>query len=336
MEIMGEARTYNVSGGGAWFSFVGDLLTIRLGQYGAAIESIRLIACLPSRTRQFRPSLEKIFDQFHEFLKKLPKVSRRSKRVEILFRSEHFTAEDRDGWKPTVEKCNAAAGEAAAALPLLKKSIKSSDEFDVDRFLADASRLLATKIDSMEEWESIRRQAKESRAALRETKSPWEKLGIDWTEFHPQARKILDDPFFWESANDLAPNGNDTGADLLADYKRWEKRPRTRSPMQFFDQLLKRWGFKPLDWSSTDEATVLKLKKQDPIALGLCNEAAIALAFAVLKMRAKCPPDIIRIALAGLARTTILVRQSSLSDDIKALWAEAIAKMKGKLESLPQ
>jgi uncharacterized protein YfeS len=336
MDISVYRRSYNSYGGSSIFSFVGDLLTARLGDYGSAVESIELIACLPSRTRKFLPTLEEMFDQLHEYVKSLPQITfrRKVKRIELIFLSKHFFAEGEEGWKSSAQKCNTAAEEVAEVLPLLKRRIKPTDDFDVERLLADASRLLITRIGSMEEWKRLREEAEAKRLAWQATKTPWELLEIDWSQYHPKARDVLDDPFFWECADDLAPNGNDTGADLLEDYRRWDKRNRTRSPLAFLDWLLKRWAIRPIDWSVTDEDAVRRLNRDDPLRLSICNEAVIALAFAVLKRRAKCPADVIQMALAGLARTAILVRESSLSDEIKASWDQAIEKMKGKLESL--
>jgi uncharacterized protein YfeS len=336
MDISVYRRSYNTYGGSSIFSFVGDFLTARLGDYGSAVESIELIACLRSRTRTFLPTLEEMFDQFHEYVKRLPQVTfrRKLKRIEIIFLSEHFFSQDDETWKPSAKKCNRAAEEVAGALTLVKKRLKPADDFNVERLLADASRLLATKIDSMEEWEKFREEAKAKRLALQAMKTPWELLEIDWSHYHRKAREILDDPFFWECADDLAPHGNDTGADLLEDYRRWDRRNRTRSPLDFLDRLMAKWGLEPIDWWVTDPDAVKKLHQDDPIPLSVCNELAVALAFAVVKMRAKCPGDVIQMALAALARTAILVRDSSLSSEIKASWDEAIEKMKGKLESL--
>src|SRR5262249_34494816 len=162
MDISVSRRSYNSYGASCIFSFVGDLLTARLDDYGSTVDAIELVACQRSRTRKFLPSLEKLFDQFHEYVKRLPQVTfrRKFKRIEIVFLTEHFYAEDDEGWQPSASKCNTAAGEVAGALPLLKKRIKPPDDFDVERFLVDASRLLTTKIDSMEEWQKVREEAK--------------------------------------------------------------------------------------------------------------------------------------------------------------------------------
>jgi uncharacterized protein YfeS len=217
---------------------------------------------------------------------------------------------------------------------LLRKRIKADDDFDVERFLEDAATILATKIDTLEEWEQIRKRATAKRKARLAAKDPWELLEIDWDKFHPKARNVLDEPFFWEIANDLAPNGNDTGADLLEDYRRWDKRHPKTSPLKFLDNLMTRWEIEPIDWLVTDRKVTETLNREQPIPLNVCNEAAIGLAFAVLKMRATCPPDVIEFGLAALTRTATLVENSTLSEEVKGQWELAIEKMRAKLQSL--
>jgi uncharacterized protein YfeS len=337
MEFLGMSQAYDKYGGSSFYSPVADLLLLRLtGNYGGAVDSVYFTGFLRSEHQRPRPTLERLFQQFQGFLDKLPKVTfrRKLKRIEIQFASQAFTADDDKSYRLSVEKCHRAGTEVAAALTLITKRIKPTDDFDVKRFLNDANVLLATDIGTVEEWEIVRKEAKEKRQALRATKTPWELLEIDWSQYHPQARKILDDPFFWECANELAPNGNDTGADLLADYRRWHKRNRAVSPLTFLNGLLNVWGIEEVDWTVTDEERVREMRKKDSIALNLCNEAAIALAFAVVKMRGSCPSDIVRLALAALVRTGILLKDSNLSNETKTAWEEAIPKMQRKLESL--
>jgi uncharacterized protein YfeS len=338
MEFLGLSQAYDRYGASSIYSPVANLLMVCLtSDYGSAIESIYFTAFLRSGTQKARPTLEGLFRQFHAYLDKLPKVTfrRKLKRVEIEFLSQNFVADDDESNKLSAEKCNTAGEEVSKALSLLTKRIKPSDDFDLDRFLPDVSRLMTTKIESMEEWDRLRGEAKTKRQELHATKSPWELLEIDWSQYHPKAKEILDQPFFWESADDFAPHGNDTGADLLEDYRRWNSRHRNRSPLVFLTRLLTEWEIKPIDWNITDDETVRRLNKERSIEFHVCNEAIIALAFAVVKMRGDCPPEISSMALAALTRTATLVMDSSLSDKIKASWDGAIAKMRGKLESLP-
>jgi uncharacterized protein YfeS len=118
--------------------------------------------------------------------------------------------------------------------------------------------------------------------------SPWERLGIDWRDFYPDARKILDDPFYWEEANDFSPHGNDTGADLLSDYRRWLGRHPSDDPLDFYHNLIAQWGVSPDD--------------TDPFIRSALDEAGVALAFAELKLRANCRPSAATLARQAVQR----------------------------------
>ncbi|WP_182865125.1 hypothetical protein [Stieleria mannarensis] len=335
MEVYLSKSTYNTSGGSCLYGYAGDLLTSHLGDYGTAIKEIEVVACLRSKTRKFRPTLEALFDQFHAYLDSLPRITfqRKNKRVKIEFRSEHFTADDEGSRNASPEQQMTAAYEVSQALPMLRKRIKPSDDFDVERFLEDASKILATKIENPGQAERTRQAAGEKRIAIRDAKSPWERLEIVWGQFHPNARNILHEPFYWESADDLAPNGNDTGADLLEDFRRWNKKHPRTSPLKFLDGLMKAWEIDPIDWDITDHAAVIQLDADQPIPLKVCNEAAIALAFAVIKVRAACPRDVAERGLAAITRTGFLVNRSRLDQAVKDRWKTSLAKQRSKLAS---
>jgi uncharacterized protein YfeS len=120
-----------------------------------------------------------------------------------------------------------------------------------------------------------------------------DRLPVEWSQFHPNARALLDDPFFWNAVDDDAPHGNDTGADLLAAFRRWRTRNRATDPLNFLDSVLKRWG---LSHPTADDPTVL--------------EAEIGLAFAQIKLEGTCHP-----AVAARAITAIDQRISHVAND---------------------
>ncbi len=336
MDITVNIQSYNTFGGSRLYSPIGDLLICNTGEYGPAVQSLDITVCLPSRTRQFLPTLEENFDRFHTYLGKLPKVTfRRGKnRVEIIWRSHRLFAEDNLGPWPSPDLLKLAAADVSEAVGMLKKKIKATDQFDLERFLADATTSVNKPVDTMEAWTEIRDRAKAIRLAAPESGNPWDQLDIDWSLYHPKAREILNDPFFWDCADDTAPHGNDTGSDLLEDYLRWSKRNKAGSPLTFLERLLKGWNIKQMDWAIVDPDETRKNYQKDSIALSVCNESIIALAFATLKTKAECPPELIRMALAGLTRTAILVKGSGLKEETKAEWFQSIEKMNRKLASL--
>jgi hypothetical protein len=264
MEFLGFSQSYNRYGASSFFSPVADLLMVRLtNDYGSAVESIYFTALLSSGRDKPRRTLEDLFQRFHSHLDKLPKVTfrRKMKRIEVQFLSRRFVADDDESNKLSADKCNTAAEELASALPLITKRLSSTDNFDVKRFLMDATQMLTTNM-PLNEWEQLCKEAQAMRQALYTSKSPWELLDIDWSQFHPKARQVLDDPFFWEQGDDLSPNGNDTGADLLEDFRRWNKHHKNQPPVTFLAELFTAWDIMPIDWRITDLETVRKLKKE--------------------------------------------------------------------------
>ena len=86
----------------------------------------------------------------------------------------------------------------------------------------------------------------------------------------------------------LLTGGNDTGADLLSDYRAWLKHQPSGNPMEFYQNLTSRWGF--------------HRNTADPMIHGALDEAAVALAFAELKLRAKCDPAVLALARQSIQR----------------------------------
>ena len=316
------------------FSPIGDLLELRLDNYGDAVSTFNIVACLRSATHNPRPTLESLFEKHHKYLATLPKIAfhRKLRRVTIEFESKVRTAEDEASRRFSVEIINAAMLEFNTILPLLEKRLKKNHDFDCSRFFSDANRLLSQGFGSEEEIERIKAQAKEKRQTERAAKNPWDLLEIDWSKFHPNARAILDDTFFWECADDFAPHGSDTGADLLADYQRSVKRNSDVSSMVFLDHLFSGWGLLPIDWNVTDEREVRKLMETKGVDLFVSNDAIVALAIAVLKVKGECPRDVVEMALKALQRKSYDFMEDGMEEKHKTLRREAIAKMRAKLE----
>ncbi|MCW8130920.1 MAG: hypothetical protein KIS92_11260 [Planctomycetota bacterium] len=116
----------------------------------------------------------------------------------------------------------------------------------------------------------------------------WDNLAEDWSEYHPNARQLLDDPFYWDSCHDFSPHGNSTGADLLELYRPWLKQHPHGEPLNFYLDLLGVWGILGA------EKTTLTGEIED--------EAMVALAFAEIKLRGICEPTISNMAQAALQR----------------------------------
>lgn len=286
MELELWARTYDCFGGLPSAAAFSHWLLEGAGEFGPAIRAVEITFCFPHPGPP-RKTLEELFTRYHQYRCTLPRVVfRRSReRVTIEVASDVLNGRGHLHRTPlTLEQFQCLAVELVAALGLLRQRVKPKDEFRLEAFVAHCDEALQRLPRTSEQLQRLQESAEVARAAHLESLSAWEKLGIDFRDFHPAARALLDDPWFWDCADDFAPHGNDTGADLLEDYAGWLRRCPQGDPLKFLAHLFKRWGFTP----EADRE--------------VADEAAVALAFAELKHRGACRPAAADLALQALER----------------------------------
>ncbi len=277
-------RTYDSFGGHPFLGPFEDYLLSDAEDFGPALSELTVTFHVP-HSGPPKPSLEELYAEFHAKREMLPKVIWRRKRGQAVIdvASDLFDGKDMYNVRNSPTLFRQGATETVNAIALLRERLTTRDDFRLDAFLSHCrerqSRLptaddaLAAVIDACAARQELRRAAMSS----------WEKLGIDWRDYHPQARVILDDPFYWEQFDDFAPHGNDTGADLLASYREWLRRDPAGDPVAFCERLLHRWGVSDDDSDAIDNSRV-------------------ALAFAELKLRGECRSEAIALARHAIQR----------------------------------
>lgn len=230
---------------------------------------------------------------------------RLARRVDVRIVSE-LSEFDVFGQEPnTPEVFARGARELVDALEPLPKRIKDTDDFDAERLLERLRLRLNCLPRTSEELAEVTDRLEALWQERWNAMSPWEQLDIDWSLYAPGARELLDDPFFWDEADDEAPHGNDTGADLMVDYL--EKRPK--DAINFMNQSVRSWGL----------GSMTELDQEDPWHHDI---VVVATAFAELKVTGRVSGDLRNLALNALARR----REIDPSD--------ACALMRAKLTSL--
>ncbi|MDN2676626.1 hypothetical protein [Janthinobacterium sp. SUN033] len=288
MDFHVVANSYNCYGGHTTLSPIGDFLLAGSGSFGDAIQEIAV-------TLHFRDSgpakktLESLLEAHNNFRATLPKITyRRAKgKVEIDIASELM--EGRDWTRSSILSLplfKAGVDEVIHALGLLSKRLKRTDDFSLEKFLDHCEAARKRVPDSEEALQLLASGLEAAAQAKRDGMSAWEQLGIDWEDFHPNAREILDDPFFWNCTDDFSPNGNDTGADLLESYRDWHKTHKDVTPIRFLEKLAKQWGYADIHAMDDDVRC----------------EASIALAFADIKLRAACNQQARQLALDAIGQ----------------------------------
>lgn len=312
MDLFLMRSSYNSYGADSTLAVVPPLLLREGRNFGQAIETIEITFHLPS-DGPARPTLEHLLQNYQQkraALARNPKVTfmRKKARVAILVATDICFP---DFGPPRLDLLEPAAEETIRALEFLRKRVLISDAFDLDGFLTSCRgyrEMLPKNNASLKELSEV--ETARLRTAY-ESLSAWEKLDIDFADYHPDARKILDDPFFWDKIDEYAPNGNDTGADLLHDFMRWHRKNHNGDAAAFFRAFVTGWGFSSVD---------------DPLFQSSHDDAAVALAFAEIKVRGRCSESVKTLAITALYRQRT---RSTLPHELSAL-----AKIEEKLRFL--
>lgn len=290
MEISVYFSTYNAHGGHNTLTLIGDYLLLGDPMFGDAIAEIEVIMHFRSDDSP-RKTLEAMYDSFHARLAELPKITfrRKKKEVEISFHSTLLTARELERSRElSLDLFRDGCREVVENLKLLRKRIRKDDSFDFPQF----ESLLDERVESLpltlDELATIQSKIKSRREAASAALTDWEKTGIDFDEFHPDARVVLSDAQLWDVCDEWAPNGNDTGADILELYRGWWKRNGSTSAEIFFKQLMDEWE------------VAVPPDPHDEYSTHTYHQAIVGLAFAQLKLHAKCEPRIASIALKSL------------------------------------
>jgi uncharacterized protein YfeS len=289
MNISIGVHTYNTYGANSSISLVGQFFEFGSPHFGKAIEDLEIHVYFKGGFA--KASLESLFNQYHEFISQLPntKFYRKKNKIVIGYLSELGDSEIVNGFGAAKFGLFVdSAKEIASQLKIIKTKIKKSDDFNYEEFML----FVGNKIDQLPENELVFSKLQETLATERKIKlesmDEWEKLGVDWGEFHPNSRLILNSTFFWECANDFSPNGNDTGADVLSFYQVWRKNNRKKSVATFFNKVMKDWG---VDISSVEK---------DDFSRETYEQSIIGLAFAQLKVDGACDSGICLLALEAI------------------------------------
>lgn len=330
-EIYFHFRSYDSFGGERNLSLIGGLLERTGVDVDSSLRDFEMTAWFATN-RAPKRTLEALYHEFNERLTQLPIVKFYPKKAKLTidFRSEIGAAEDvLRKYTINYTQFVAAFDEFERVLVQLQPVLRKKRGLQAGELLQWVRRSRLAAPSSQEELEAFEQSEKKRIAEERATKSPWELLGIDWDDYHPNARQVLNDPFYWEVANVFAPNGNDTGADLLHDVR--EALAARRDPLTFLNDTFVRWGMDVNIRAALGKAPEA-WDERDEVAIVTHDEAAVALPFALVKIYGQAAPAAVQLALAAIQRQRALAALrgwSQSSDD-----AAASSKVERKLREL--
>jgi uncharacterized protein YfeS len=128
---------------------------------------------------------------------------------------------------------------------------------------------------------------------------------IDPARAHPMAREVLTDAFFWDAADEGAPLGTDTGAEVLAFVRQRRAEQPAVGSGQLLADLLARWEVADADWDAVEAPRVAEVGAEDEDSLLLRDEIVLALAFAELIETGTIEPEVQRRARMATLRQAL-------------------------------
>ncbi|MCW3835456.1 hypothetical protein ACFQ1E_07045 [Sphingomonas canadensis] len=295
MKILCLARAYN-SYGASILTSASQHLELTLKAVEPADLAIEVIAFI-RHEGPARPTLEQSLERHIEKFPQQVRARYRAKagKLDLEYPSKLREAESfaRPGGIYAVAHILPRALDELSEALIEGLRLKSAiwSKIDVSRFNAAIEEAKAALPASPDELLAYMRQMDEARKAARKVPTSVDDLDIEWAKYHPDARRALNAPFFWSETDDDSPHGNDTGSDLLAAFKGWNKRNPTASYEGYVDRLLRRWGLTPEKARGQIDEIQLDWIRQ---------EADIALAFAAIKLRGRCDEAEISAAIRAL------------------------------------
>jgi len=325
MELYLNFRTYNIFGGDPRYGWISLFLLSGAPDFGPAIREIELIFCCPVFGPPENPSLQKLLADYIEHRAKLPLVTFQRSREKMTIQAAcdsvrlQHGSERPDRSLPEPQVLISFLDEVLAALKLMRAKLKKSDSFDLEAFIAHVEN---SKNRLPREAAGLNQLVKSLRAeeeAERKARSEWDLLAIEWRDFHPGSRALLDDPFLWDCADEFAPHGNDIGADLLSAFQEWHEDYPEGDSLDFFCKVVKGWGYPKLE--EVDAQTR--------------NQGLVALAFAELKLRGHCSTPVRNMALESISLQRHEAENSDPSWKFRQECLDALDKVEARLCSAP-
>lgn len=285
MELDLSIVTFNTYGGGATLGALIALIELEEQSFGSALEVIEFDvffkSSLPFSQQRAHKSLKQSYDDFHkERCTALPirRFMRKKRKLKIAVLADFATAEEASGFgEPKLEWQSAALDLLISEVEACRKKLKPTDDFRFRDFLDWLQQQHDNLPKTKDEAEALDRRWRELVDTKREQLDEWQLLGLDWDEYHESAREVVSDPRLWSMGHEFAPNGNDSGADLIYMFRSEKSRWVRGGGKAFYRNLAQGWGFDP------------KAPPSDTIDYEMKREAIIGLAFAFLKLFAYCP-----------------------------------------------
>lgn len=234
MKLTVMENSFNSYGGSVVFKPLEALISLEDVDFGTALSVIILTLqfnCkLPFEQQNVNKSLRSSYDKFIDHTESPRRIFRRKKsELEICTKARFVSSED---FFPKSQAQYKKRNETyfkdwnlqvleilKAELIASKNKFKKTDDFDFEACLMWIESLRQKLPETKDHADNLIETYNKQRSLEYSKLSEWERLGIDWSDYHVSARDVVPLVELWSITNEFAPNGNDTGADVLYSFE---------------------------------------------------------------------------------------------------------------------
>lgn len=138
---------------------------------------------------------------------------------------------------------------------------------------------------------------------------------------HPNAKKLMDEEFYWSSIEESAPFGSDDGSDAFYGFREWRQSHLEISPTVYLHELFKSWDYPAFDLNEMNEENLKRYISLNAIGTRTLtgqDNAIIAVGFGQFVLEGKIDEDVKALTRIALKR--------ELLPSIIGLWDEGYQK----------
>lgn len=125
---------------------------------------------------------------------------------------------------------------------------------------------------------------------------------------HSNAKRLMNDEFYWSPIEETAPFGSDDGADTYASFKDWRETHKNENPKEFLMEQINYWGYPTFDLSETNLEKLQPYLKQSELGgrfMSGIDAAIVAIAFGQLYLEGTIDRDFKEMAKTAIKRQLI-------------------------------
>ena len=125
---------------------------------------------------------------------------------------------------------------------------------------------------------------------------------------HPNAKRLMNEDFYWSPIEETAPFGSDDGADTYAGFADWRRTHKTENPKEFLMQQIDYWGYPTFDLNETNLDNLKPYLKQSDLGtrfMSGIDAAIVSIAFGQLYLEGTVDKDFKELAKTSIKRQLI-------------------------------